>query len=115
MTSIEISRTAISGPTPRPTTQTSVTDLEAIDSVVAAFNSLNGATAHTTLPCGSPVGIVNAYAVTFHWPGHTLAVGSGQSLCAIGRHLVLNGTKLHQALEDDEALVVALQAAIDAA
>jgi hypothetical protein len=54
--------------------------------------------------CGSPVGIVYVYAVTFHWPGHTLAVDPGAELCGIGRGLTLDGTELTPTLENEDAL-----------
>jgi hypothetical protein len=114
VTSIDITKSAIDGPATPPTNVT-VSDPALLSSVVSAFDNLDGAFAHTTpAACGSPVGIVYVYAVTFHWPGHTLAVDPGAALCGIGRGLTLDHTKLPQTLADDHALDAALQAALDA-
>jgi hypothetical protein len=114
VTSIDITKSAIDGPTTQPTTA-AVTDPALMTSVVSAFNNDDGAMANASLfGCGSPVGVVYVYAVTFHWPGHTLAVDPGAPLCGIGRALTLDGTELPQSLADDPALDGALQAAIDA-
>ena len=72
---------------------------------VAAFDALKGDFASTAPhPCGSPVGLVYTYAVTFHWPGHTLVVDPGQALCGVGRRLTLDGSHLPQTLQDDSEL-----------
>jgi hypothetical protein len=114
VTSIDITRSAIDGPREPPTTAT-LTDPALLGDVGSAFNNLAGAFADATpSACGSPVGIVFAYAVTFHWPGHTLAVDPGAPLCGIGRGLTLDGTELPQSLEEDGSLDAALQAALDA-
>jgi hypothetical protein len=114
VTSIDITKRAIDGRNTTPTTAT-VDNPALISRVVNAFNNLDGAMAHTKpSPCGSPGGIVYVYAVTFHWPGHTLTVDPGASLCRIGRGLTLDHSKLPQTLEDDNALDHALQHALDA-
>jgi hypothetical protein len=110
--SIEITKKAIDGPTTTPMTAT-VTDSATLDKALLAFNRLKGAYRQQSMGCGSPAGIVYVYAVTFHWPGHTLAVDPGEELCGIGRGLTLDGTTLPQALEDDKALDHALQEALN--
>jgi hypothetical protein len=113
VTSIDITKSAIDGPATPPATAT-VADPALLSSVISAFNNLDGAMAHAEpFACGSPVGVVYVYAVTFHWPGHALAVDPGASLCGIGRGLTLDGVKLPQTLADDAALDAALQDALD--
>jgi hypothetical protein len=113
VTSIDITKAAIDGPSQLPTTAT-VTDPTLLTRVTSAFNDLDGAVAHGPMPCGSPDDIVYVYAVTFSWPEHTLAVDPGAALCGIGRGLTLDGTKLLASLEEDGTLDTALQAALDA-
>jgi hypothetical protein len=110
--SAEVTRSSIIGPdAPTPVTVT-VTDPARLDAIVDAYNDLEGAaTGARPRACGSPTGDFRLYAVTFHWPGHTLAVDAGQPLCGTGRGLVLDGTALPQRLEDDDALDSALAAA----
>jgi hypothetical protein len=111
---LEITRRAIDGPDTSPRTVT-VTDPSRILAVITAFNHVRGAYASLEpAGCGSPVGIVNLYAVTFHWPGHTLAVDAGQPLCEIGRRLTLDGAKLPQALTNSHNLSNSLRLAFDA-
>ena len=110
--SIDITKRAIDGPNTAPTTVT-VTDHMRVLAVVAAFDALKGDFARTEAhPCGSPVGIVYTYAVTFHWPAHTLVVDPGHALCGVGRELTLDGSHLPQTLQDDSELDNALRAAI---
>jgi hypothetical protein len=112
-TSIDITKAAIDGePRPSPTSVT-VADPKAVASLVAAFNNLEGAFVHEPTPCGSPVGIVYTYAVTFHWPDHVLAVDPGAELCGVGRGLTLDGTELTPTLENDHAFDRILEAAVD--
>jgi hypothetical protein len=113
VTSIDVTKSAIDGP-PRPPTTETLTDPSLLMRVTSAFDHLDGATAHVSMACGSPVGIVYAYSVTFRWPDHTLAVDPGSPLCGIGMGLTLDGTKLPQALEDDGTLATVLHAALDA-
>lgn len=113
VTSIDITKSAIDGPPTPPATAT-VSNPALLSSVVSAFNKLQGAFAHTTQACASPVGLFYVYAVTFHWPGHTLAVNPGAPLCGIGRGLTLDNTKLPQTLADDHALETVLQDALGA-
>jgi len=113
VTSIDITKKAIDGPNASPATVT-VTDQMRVLAVVAAFDALKGDFASTgARPCGSPVGLVYNYAVTFHWPAHTLVVDPGQALCGVGRGLTLDGSRLPQTLQDDPELDNALRAAID--
>jgi hypothetical protein len=115
VTSLEITRRAIDGPDTTPTTVT-ITDQSHILDVVAAFDRARGDYASVEPGgCGSPVGIVYTYAVTFHWPAHTLVVDAGQALCGIGRGLTLDGSHLPQTLHDDTELDNALKAAFDGA
>jgi len=91
-----------------------VTDQMRVLAVVAAFDALKGDFASTgPQPCGSPVGLIYHYAVTFRWPAHTLVAGPGQALCGVGRGLTLDGSRLPQTLQDDSELDHALRAAID--
>jgi hypothetical protein len=113
VTRIEITRQAIDGPNASPNTVT-VTDQADIDAVVDAFDRDPGAYQSTAESgCGSPVGIVYLYAVTFQWPHHTMAADTGEPLCGIGRKLTLDTTSLPQQLDDDDALDAALKAAFD--
>lgn len=109
VTRIDIIKTALGGPA-HPSAAT-VTDRAHLTRITAAFNTLDGAFAHA-LPaaCGSP-GDTYVYAVTFHWPGHTLAVDPGAPLCGVGMGLTLDGVRLHQTLEDNRNLDAALAAA----
>jgi hypothetical protein len=114
VTSLAITKRAIDGPDTTPKTVT-ITDRSHILDVVAAFDRASGAYASVEPgPCGSPGGIVYIYAVTFHWPDHTLVVDPGQALCGVGRGLNLDGSQLPQTLEDDAELNNALSAAFDA-
>jgi hypothetical protein len=115
VTSIDIVRSAVDGPEVPPETATT-TDPAVVASVVSAFNDDLGAMAHSRpLACGSPTGLVHVYAVTFHWPGHELAVDAGRPLCGVGRGLTLDDSKLPQSLADSPSLDAALQNALDAA
>jgi hypothetical protein len=112
VTQIDITRRAIDGPGPRRARTSRVTDLALLTRVTSAFDMIRGAFAHTIAGgCASPVGIQYAYAVTFRWPRHTLAVTPGAPLCGIGMGLTLDGAKLPQTLEGDRALGAVLQAA----
>lgn len=112
--SVEVSRSSLSGPSRRRETG-ATSDPALVAKVASAYNGLRGAPAHTmSMPCGSPVGGMHVYAVTFHWPGHTLAVDPGATLCGIGRGLTLDGTELPQRLQDSSALDDDLQAVLDA-
>jgi hypothetical protein len=111
-TSIDITKKAIDGPNASPTTVT-VTDQMRVLAAVTAFDALKGDFASTAPhPCVSPVGLAYTYAVTFHWPAHTLVVDPGQALCGVGRGLTLDGSHLPQTLQDDSELDNALSAAI---
>jgi hypothetical protein len=80
--------------------------------VIGARGTRARAFAHA-LPvgCGSPTGDTSAYAVTFHWPGHTVAVDPGEPLCGAGMGVTVDGVRLPQTLEDDRGFEVALEAA----
>ena len=111
VTSVDVTKRAIDGPDTTPKTVT-VANPARILPVVDAFDALSGDYASVEPhPCGSPVGIVYTYAVTFHWPRHTLVVDADAALCGIGRGLTRDGHKLPQALEDDSKLDNALAAA----
>ena len=111
VTSIDVTKRAIDGPDTTPKTVT-VTDGGSIRSVLDAFASLSGDYASVDgQACGSPAGIVYTYAVTFHWPRHTLVLDAGEALCGIGRGLTRDGHKLPQTLADDPRLDHALAAA----
>jgi hypothetical protein len=112
VTRIDITRTDIVAPVAAPAT-VSVTSPGRVRRIVNAFNALDGAPsgAARALPCGSPVGDFHLYSLTFHWPGHSLAVGAGQILCGIGRRLTLDGVKLAPRLEDTDAFDALLEAA----
>jgi hypothetical protein len=113
VTSVQITRRAIDGTDTTPTTITT-TDQSRIFHVIAAFNRVRGDyVSSESFGCASPVGIIHLYAVTFHWPGHTLAVGAGVPLCAIGRTLTLDGAKLPQTLSNSHVLNRALKVAYD--
>jgi hypothetical protein len=115
VTTIDITRRAIDGSDTSPKTVT-VTDQGHVRAVVTAFDNLRGDFASTEPhPCGSPVGLVYTYAVTFHSADHTLVVDAGQALCGVGRALTLDSSRLPQTLEDNTQLNNALQAAFDAA
>jgi hypothetical protein len=108
-----ITKRAIDGPDTSPTT-TAVTDQSHVLAVVTAFDTLKSDYASTDpQPCGSPVGLVYTYGVTFHWPDHVLVVDAGQTLCGIGRGLNLDGSHLPQTLQDNAKLTNALRAAFD--
>jgi hypothetical protein len=111
VTSLQITKRAIDGPDASPRTIT-VTDLNRIFPVVAAFDRIRGEYARSGgSACGSPAGLVYRYAVTFHWTGHTLAVSAGEPLCEMGRSLSLDGLRLPETLADGHQLVRALKAA----
>ena len=115
VTSIDVTKRAIDGPDTSPTT-TTVTDHQRLRAAVAAFDALRGDFASTEPhACGSPVGLVYTYAMTFHWPAHALVVDPGRALCGVGRGLVLDGSHLPQTLQDDAELVNVLKAAFDRA
>lgn len=116
VTSIDITKRAIDGPDPT-VVSTTVKDPAHLTDVASVFNGLDGATTgEQDGACGSPVGIVYSYAVTFHWPGHSLAVDPVAALCGVGRGLTLDDQKLSQSVDnvdDRGALDVALQRALD--
>jgi hypothetical protein len=113
VTSIDITKSAIDGEPRPPSSDATVTDPTRLTSIVSTFNDLPGAVANAEPGgCGSPVGIVYVYAVTFRWPGHTLAVDAGTELCGIGRGLTLDGTELTPTLENSEALDQLLDEAV---
>lgn len=110
VTSVEITRTDITGPVGPPSSVT-VTDRERIAAIVDAFNRLQGAPGRAEgTACGSPVGDAHVYSATFHWPGHALSVDPGAPLCGEGRSLVLDGRELRPTLEDSDAFNTALAA-----
>lgn len=112
---IDVTGRALDGPDTSPRTVT-VTGRGRVLDVVAAFDSLQGAFASTAPPaCASPAGVLRTWAVTFHWPGHTLVVDPGQPLCGVGRGLTRDGRRLRQALADSPDLDAALRAAYDGA
>jgi hypothetical protein len=103
VTSVHVSRTvdSVSG---KHTSAVTVTDAGDVARLVAAFDRLRGSYAGTLpSPCGSPVGPITSYTVTYAAPGHTLVVGAGAPLCAIGRPLTLDGTELPETLADSAA------------
>jgi hypothetical protein len=115
VTSLQITKRTIDGTDTTPTT-TTITDQASIFAVIAAFDRVRGAYVSTeSFGCGDPVGIVHVYAVTFRWPGHTLAVGEGEPLCDVGRKLTLDGSQLPQTLTESHRLNAALEAAYDGA
>jgi hypothetical protein len=100
VTSIKIVRSAQSGDAASAHLDKTISDAATVTAIVNAFNSLSGGYAHTMhAGCGSPVGTTYLYAVTFTWPGHTLANDPGSPLCGIGRGLTLNGTTLPTTLD----------------
>lgn len=114
VTRIDITKTILGNPALHART-TTATDPALLTRVTAAFNTLGGAAAHTApMACGSPAGTEYVYAVTFHWPGHTLAVDPGAPLCGVGMGLTLDGNKLPQTLAEGSTLDAALQATLDA-
>lgn len=113
VTSLDITKKAIDGPDHAPTTVT-VTDPRPMLTAVAAFDHLRGGFASTRPQgCGSPVGLVYVYAVTFHWPDHTLIADPGEELCGVGRGLTLDDTHLPQTLQNNAELDTSLKAAFD--
>ena len=101
---INITKQAIDGPDTTPKTGT-VLNQSKIRPVVLAFNRLQGDFASVQgIGCGSPVGVVYSYALTFYGPGHHLVVSPGQQLCGVGRGLTLDGVTLPQTLEDSSSL-----------
>jgi hypothetical protein len=115
VTSVQITRHAIDGPQTSPRSVT-VTDQGRIFTVIAAFNRIRGEYASfEPFGCASPVGLVYRYAVTFHWPGHTLVADAGEPLCEVGRSLTLDDTKLPQTLQEGHQLVRSLKAAFTGA
>ena len=111
VTTVDITKQAIDGPDTTPKSVT-VADPGRIRSVARAFDSLSGDYASAErLGCGSPAGIVYTYAITFHWPRHTLVVDAGEALCGVGRGLTRDGHKLPQTLQDDATLDNVLAAA----
>jgi hypothetical protein len=113
VTSLEIGKWTIDRTGTDPTTVTT-TDQGSIFRVIDAFNHVAGDYASSeSFGCGSPTGTVHIYSVTFHWPGHTLAVGAGEPLCDVGRKLTLDGAKLPQHLANSHLLNSALKEAFD--
>jgi hypothetical protein len=114
VTRIDITKTILGNPALHTKTMTA-TDPALLTRVTAAFNTLGGAAAHTApMACGSPAGTEYSYDITFHWPGHTLALDPGARLCGVGMGLTLDGKRLPQTLEDDSVLDAALHATLDA-
>jgi hypothetical protein len=113
VTSIQVTKRAVDGSDTTPTTVT-VSDQARIVPVITAVNQDLGDYVSTeSFGCASPVGTVYRYAVTFHWPGHALAVDYGEPLCGIGRTLTLDGTKLPPKLADSGDLSKALETAFE--
>jgi hypothetical protein len=111
VTSLQVTRQAIDGPDTSPRTVT-VTDQADIFSVVRVFDHVRGwYDSARSIACGSPGGIVYLYAVTFHWPRHTLVVDTGQPLCGTGRKLTRDGTTLPQTLDPNDQLDATLKTA----
>jgi hypothetical protein len=111
VTSLKVTKRAIDGPDTTPQTVT-VTDQRLISPVITAFDhTLGQFDSNRDFGCGSPVGIVHFYAVTFYWPGHRLVVGEGMPLCDQGRTLTLDGVKLPQTLQEGHLLVRSLRTA----
>jgi hypothetical protein len=111
VTQIDTIKSAIGGPAhPKAAT---ITDPALLTRITAAFNNLDGAFAHTLpIGCGSPTGDTYVYALTFHWPRHTLAADPGAPFCGVGMGLTLDGVKLPQTLEDNRNLDAALESAL---
>jgi hypothetical protein len=113
VTSLQVTKRAIDGDDTSPKTVT-VTDPSRIYAVIAAFNRVPGEYASVEpFGCGSPVGLVYRYAVTFRWPGHTLVVDAGEPLCEMGRKLTLDGVRLTQTLQEGHQLIRSLRATFD--
>lgn len=112
VTSLRITRSAMDRSGTSPETVT-VTDQGHIFAVIAAFNRVPGEYASfEPHGCGSPGGRrAYYYAVTFHWPGHTLDVDTGKPLCQIGRSLTFDDARLPQTLTDSPKLNRSLRAA----
>jgi hypothetical protein len=112
VTSLQITRQTIDGTNTAPTRVTT-TDLGSIFQVIDAFNHAAGDyESSESFGCGSPAGVDHLYSVTFHWPGHSLAVAAGAPLCGVGRSLTLDGTKLPQTISNSHRLKVALKEAL---
>jgi hypothetical protein len=112
-TSIEVTRTNYS--IHRDAISATVTDQALLRSIAAGYNDLLGATTNNEgFLCGSPTGGMHLYALTFHWPGHTLVVDPGQPLCGDGHGLTLDGTKLPESLEDSDEFDAVLENALQA-
>jgi len=109
VTSIDVTSVSIEASDGGLRTTATLTDPASIGNVVAAFNGLLGSFEHQAPgPCaspGAPLGdkVPPEYALTFRWPGHEMAVGTGAPLCGVGRPLTRDGTKLPQSLEDSDA------------
>jgi hypothetical protein len=114
LTEVEIDKQALNA-TPAPPDSARVTDPAEIARIVAAFNGLHGDDANVAgFACGSPVGEVDVYTVTFRWPGHILVADPGVPLCDRGRGLTLDGRKLPQTLEDSDTFDNVVQGALTA-
>lgn len=102
VTSIEISKAPIDGPSAGRTTQrTTVTDAGTIAALVAAYDALPGAL-DQQMPCGSLTDIQYAYSFTMRSAAHTLVADQGSPLCGRGRGLTLDGRKLRQQVDNSE-------------
>lgn len=113
VTSVDITRRAIDGLARGPKTVT-VTDPDSLAALTSAFDRLRGAPLNAdSAGCASPAGVVFLYALTFRWPGHTLAVEPGQPLCGVGMGLTRDGARLPQLLEDNGTFDAAAAAAFD--
>lgn len=110
---IEVTRQAIDGPDASPGT-VSVMDQGELNAVIAAFDRVPGEYRSTEPSgCGSPVGIVYLYSVTFHWPQHTLVASTGQPLCEVGRKLTRDDVVLRERLDPESPLDEVLKSAYD--
>lgn len=111
VTSLEISTRPLNA-SDAPSRTVTVTEQSLLFAVLAAFNGVPGEYVSVEpFGCASPTGIPHYYAVTLHWPGHTLAVDEGQPLCQIGRSLTLDGARLPQTLTHSHRLDKSLRAA----
>jgi hypothetical protein len=113
VTSLEIAKWTIDDKGTDPTTVTA-TDQGSVFRVIDAFNRVAGDyVSSESFGCASPEGVDHLYSVTFHWPGHTLAVGTGEPLCALGRKLTLDGTNLPRKLANSHRLNKVLKEVFD--